>query len=97
VRGSVVHMATKPAKLSLKDIEPKILAQKIVGIFAIQLVIFWVFTLVDPGFTDSLIIYFWFVAVGSMIIIAWVHIRNVKQEVRGKKVAVLDQTDYAGK
>jgi hypothetical protein len=90
-------MATRPAKLSLKDIEPKILIQKIVGILVIQVVIFWVFTLIDPGFTASLIIYFWFVAIGSMVIVAWVHIRNVKQEVRGKKVGVLDQTDYAGK
>ncbi len=90
-------MATKSAKLSLKDIEPKILLQKIIGILVIQIIIFWVFTLIDPGFTDSLIIYFWFVAIGSMVIVAWVHIRNVKQEVRGKKVGVLDQTDYAGK
>ncbi len=89
-------MATKSAKLSLKDIEPKILIQKIVGILVIQGVIFWIFTLVDPGFTDSLIIYFWCVATGSMVVIAWVHIRNVKAEAGVKKVAVLDQTDYAG-
>ncbi len=90
-------MATMPVKRSLKkDIEPKILIQKIVGILAIQGVIFWIFTLVDPGFTDSLMIYFWFVAVGSMVVVAWVHIHNVREETRVKRVGVLDQTDYAG-
>nr|MDO8085490.1 hypothetical protein [Candidatus Sigynarchaeum springense] len=89
-------MATKPAKLSFKDIDPKILVQKIVGMVVIQYIIYFIFTLVDPGFTESLIIYFWFVAIGSVIAIAWVHIHNSLADVRVKKAGVLDQTDYAG-
>jgi hypothetical protein len=89
-------MATRSAKLSLKDLEPKILIQKIVGILVIQGIIFWIFTLVDPGFTDSLMIYFWFVAAGSMVFVAWVHIHNGMEEARVRKAGVLDQTDYAG-
>ncbi len=89
-------ITTKPAKRSLKDIDPKILVQKIVGILAIQGLIYWIFTLVDPGFTASLMIYFWFVAIGSMVVVAWVHIHNALEEVRVKKVGILDQTDYAG-
>ncbi len=90
-------MAMKPAKLKLKDIDPKILLQKIVGMFVIQYGIYWIFTLVDPGFAYSLNIYFWFVCIGSIIIIAWAHIRNALGEFRTQKTSVLDQTDYAGK
>ncbi|MBN2153278.1 MAG: hypothetical protein JW839_17630 [Candidatus Lokiarchaeota archaeon] len=89
-------MATKPPKLSLKDIDPKILVQKVVAILVIQGIIYWIFTLVDPGFTESLMIYFWFVAGGSMVIIAWVHVHNALEDARLKSAGVLDQTDYAG-
>jgi hypothetical protein len=90
-------MATMPAKISFAEIDIKILLQKIVGILVIQAAIFWIFTLVDPGFTDSLMIYFWFVAIGSMVIVAWMHVHNGMEEIRNKKASVLDQTDYAGK
>jgi hypothetical protein len=90
-------MATRPAKLSLKDIDIKILIQKIVGILVIQFGIYWIFTLVDPGFTDSLMIYFWFVAIGSMVLVTWAHIHNAMEEARNIKASVIDQADYAGK
>ncbi|MEX2681869.1 MAG: hypothetical protein Q6373_009720 [Candidatus Sigynarchaeota archaeon] len=89
-------MATNPAKFALKDIDPKILAQKIVGMLVIQGFIFWIFTIIDPGFTDSLMMYFWFVAIGSVVVISWVHIHNNLEEARKKKAGVLGQTDYAG-
>jgi len=90
-------MATRQAKISFKDLEIKILVQKIVVILVIQAAIFWIFTIVDPGFIGSLIVYFWLVAIGSGVVVAWVHVHNIMEDVHTRKVGVLDQTDYAGK
>ncbi|NMC07482.1 MAG: hypothetical protein GYA24_19870 [Candidatus Lokiarchaeota archaeon] len=89
-------MATKPARLSFKDVDIKILLQKIVGILVIQFGIYWIFTIVDPGFTRSLVMYFWLVAIGSMVLVAWVHVHNAMDEARKKNTRLVDQPDYAG-
>jgi hypothetical protein len=77
-------MATRNGKhvLSFKDLDFKILLQKVVTILVIQAAIYGVFIIVDPGFLDSLIMYFTVVAIFSVVLVVWVHVRNVMEELR---------------
>ncbi|HME52766.1 MAG TPA: hypothetical protein VKM55_11150 [Candidatus Lokiarchaeia archaeon] len=85
-------------RISLKDLDIKILVQKIITIIILQFGIYGLFIIIDPGFYDSLRIYFIIVLIGTSALVGWSHVHNVMDELRAEpKKAVLDQTDWTPK
>lgn len=98
-QGQKIHV-NRRKKLSFKDLDIKILIQKIIAIVVIQFAIYGIFIIIDPGFYDSLQIYFIFVVIGSSVLVGWVHIHNTLKDVRTQDTdtqpenKVLEQTDW---
>ena len=80
----------------LKALRLKVWIQKIITVLVVQGIVYGIFLIIDPGFLDSLMIYFIFVAIGSIIAVSVAHIRSeIKQEKQVSR-SFLDEPDYAG-
>nr|MDO8110793.1 hypothetical protein [Candidatus Sigynarchaeota archaeon] len=90
-------MSRPTKKITIKDLEIKVLIQKIITILVLQVIIYGIFIWFDPGFLDSLIVYFTLVAIGSSVLIAWVHVHNIMEEYKVQTKQVIDQTDWTPK
>ncbi len=72
------------------------LIEKIIKIIVIESFMYGAFILFDPGFLDSLVVYFSLIIVASIIVVTIFHVRDVKEDQKDRVTSVLDQTDYAG-
>jgi len=67
-------------KMTIRDYDVKGMIEKDIMILVVQLIIFGLFIVVDPGFYHSLLMYFTIVAIVSVVLISWVHIHSTQVE-----------------
>lgn len=82
--------------MELKDLNIKGLIEKLVAITVIQFIIAGAFILVEPGFFDSIWLYFGIILTVACVLASWLHIKHIKEDIKLASTSVLDETDYAG-